>query len=366
MLSILRKISSLTLLLILFFGFSAPQAFAQGSLFEEPLEAIEEKLEEEGIKVIEYSEEDWGNLPTEIIIILEGEGFESLENFANYAGYDQELGNVDVLINELELIEELSSDDINLIVNEIRFKGESQFQSIILSLAKVMRNLLAGFAIIWIIISGVQMVTAGGDESKITEQKRSITYAVIGLAVILVLERMIVLVYGVPGVERGFVERPEEFSQEIFGIVSFIKALIGAAAILMIIISGFKTITAVGDEEKITKQRKSIIWIIVGIVIILINQFIVENLYIKPIQEAGVIEPTNVENIINLIGKVTQFLLGFVGLIAFAALIYGAGTMIANYGNDELVQRAKKIIKNAIIGIIVIISAFAIVSTVIL
>ena len=39
--------------------------------------------------------------------------------------------------------------------------------------------------------------------------------------------------------------------------------------------------------------------------------------------------------------------------------------MIANYGNDEVVQKAKKVIRNAIIGIIVIISAYTIVATLI-
>ena len=374
MLSIFRKFSSLILLLIIFFGFAVPQTLAQGSFFEEPLETIKEKLEEgeNGITVIEYSEEKWGTLPPEIIEILESEGYTSLNDIIEDEdiGYDQEMGNVEVLVDYLDDLG-LSEDDRNLVISEIRFKGESQIQSIILAIAKVFRNLLGGFAIIWIIISGVQMVIAGGDESKIAEQKRSVTYAVIGLAIILLLERMIVLIYGVPGVERGFIERPEGLSQEFLGLVSFIKAVIGAAAVLMIIISGFRTILAAGEEEKIIKQRKSIIWIIVGIVIILVNQFIIKNLYIEPVEkqiaETGeVITQTNVESVIQFIGTIIQFFLGFVGLIAFAALIYGAGTMIANYGNDELVQKAKKIIKNAIIGIIIIISAFAIVSTVIL
>ena len=54
------------------------------------------------------------------------------------------------------------------------------------------------------------------------------------------------------------------------------------------------------------------------------------------------------------------------GLIAFAALIYGAAMMVMNMGEDEAVTQAKNIIKNALIGIVIILSAFAIVSTVII
>ncbi len=317
----------------------------------------------------------WGNLPLEVIKILEFNEYTSLEHIMSVAKYDQEIGNINVLIEALEgifyydsengLDIVLTNDDVNLIINEIRFRGESQLNAVILAVTRVLRNLLGGIAIIWIVIAGIRMIMASGNEEKIKEQKSSIIYAVIGLVIILILERLIVLIYGVQGMERGLVARPEGLSEEILGVVSFIKALIGSIAILMIMISGIKTIAAVGEEEKIAEQRKSILWIIVGIVIIVINQVIVENLYIQPVGQEE-IKLKNVENIIALIGKILQFALGFVGLIAFAALIYGAASMITNYGNDESVEKGKKIIKNAIVGIIVIISAFAIVSTMML
>ncbi len=374
MTSILRKFGFLTILFTLFFGLLAP-VHAQDALFDDPLEAIKEHLEEEDIEVVEYSKSKWGNLTPEVIKILEYNEYTSLEDIVSKNLYDQEAGNVNVLIEALEgifyydsengLDIVLTNDDVNLIINEIRFRGESQLNAVILAVTKVLRNLLGGIAIIWIVIAGIRMIMASGNEEKIKEQKSSIIYAVIGLVIILILERLIVLIYGVPGVERSLLDRPEGISEEILGVVSFIKALIGSIAILMIMISGIKTIAAVGEEEKIAEQRKSILWIIVGIVIIVINQVIVENLYIRPVGQEE-IKVENVESIIALIGKILQFALGFVGLIAFAALIYGAASMITNYGNDESVEKGKKIIKNAIIGIIVIISAFAIVSTMML
>ena len=377
MTSILRKFGFLAVFFTIFSGLLTP-VHAQDALFDDPLEAIKGRLEEEDIKVVEYSESEWGNIPPEVIKILEENEYTSLEDIILINEYDQGAGNVSVLIEALEGLSyydsdadidiALSEDDINLIINEIRFRGESQIQSVILAIAKVFRNLLGGIAIIFIVIAGIQMIMASGNEEKIKEQKSSIIYAVIGLVIILVLERLIVLIYGVPGVEREVaLGAGTLIDEEILGLVSFIKALIGSIAIFMIIISGIKTIAASGEEEKITEQHRSILWIIVGIVIIIINQVIVKNLYKEPVRTTGgEITTTNVENVIALIGKMLQFILGFVGLIAFAALIFGAASMIANYGNDEMVQKAKKIIKNAIVGIIIIISAFAIVSTVIL
>jgi len=369
---ILKKISLFFLIITILFGGLAP-AYAQDSLFDDPLDAIQDRLGEENIKVADYSETDWGNLSPEVIEILELEGAQNLDDVAGLAEYDQGLGNVDALVTYLEGLTFIDGtpfdqDTVNLIVNEIRFRGESQIQSVVLSIAKVFRNLLGSIAIIWIVIAGIRMVMASGNEETIKEQKSSIIYAMIGLAIVLILERIIVLVYGVPGVERGVVpEAGAMIDAEILGFVSFIKALIGAVAILMVIISGYKTIAAAGEEEKLTEQKRSVLWIAIGLVIIVVNQLFVENLYNRPVRETGgAITTGNVENIIAAIGRLLQFILGFVGLVAFAAMIYGAASMIANYGNDEMVQKAKNIIKNAIIGIIIILSAFAIVSTLML
>lgn len=357
----------LVLIVITITLFSFPMLYAQDGLFDSSLDAIKGKLEEEGIEVIDYSEANpWGNLAPDIIELLEDAGFENLGDISREAEYDQAVGNVSALTDTLETVDGLTNDDINRIVNEIRFEGESQLRSVVATIAKVLRNIIGAFAALWIVVSGILMVMAHGDESKITEQKQSITYAIIGLVIVLLLERMIDLIYGVPGVERGLtVEAAQAVDVEILGLVAFIRAVIGAISILMIIVAGFKTITAQGEEEKITNQRKAILWVAVGIVIITINQVVVKNLFIDPARGGDEITQQGVGRVIDLFGTVTQFILGFTGVIAFGALVYGAGTMITNFGNDEAVQSSKKIIRNALIGIMIILSAYALVATVI-
>ncbi len=379
-------------LLAAILSLSVSFAFAQENLFD-TLDDIKEKVGEEqtrideggkvsktAVDLVDFSGNNaWGNLPPDLIDALSTSGFTGLEDVAAKAKYKQSQGNVQDLIDFLNkqlLIDStgndvvLNEDNVNLIVNEIRFRGESQLQAVILSVAKVIRNIVGTIAILWIVVAGIQLIFAQGDESRITEQKNAITWALIGLAIVLLLERGIVILYGVPGVERGLQTSGTALSAEVLGIVSFIKALIGAGAVLMIIVSGVQTITAQGEDEKLTQEKRSVLWIIIGIVLIVINQFVVENLFIKPslrqiAGESETITQSNVQNLINLFGTITQFILGFVGVIAFGALIYGAASLIGNFGDDEAIEKAKKVIKNALIGIIVVISAFAIVSTLI-
>lgn len=67
-------------------------------------------------------------------------------------------------------------------------------------------------------------------------------------------------------------------------IISLINWLIGFAAVLavvMIIVSGFQFITAFGDEKKIQKATSSLVFAIVGMVLVfiapLVIQFIIDN-----------------------------------------------------------------------------------------
>lgn len=371
--SLSKIFSSLALIGLIFIN-CVPFALAQSN-FTSPLDDIKSKLEDEGITIVDYSEEKWGKLTPELIegLALMKDGYEEggLEKIAKDYTDGEGFAIKDLREDITNAFESISDEDIELIINETnlyRFSGERQIRDSVRAIAKVVRNLIGAIAIILIIISGIRMIFAQGEESIITDQKRSITYAIVGLVAILLIERMIDILYGPTGVERIALSTDVEsaFSTEVYGLINFIKAIIASIAILFIIISGIKSITAAGEEEKITKQKKSVMWIIIGLILLAVDQIIVKNIFGAPVKEqADQIIASNVTAIINTLGTVIQFALGFVGLIALGALIYGAGMMIANYGNDEMVQKSKKIVTSAVIGIIIIISAYTLVATLI-
>ncbi len=63
----------------------------------------------------------------------------------------------------------------------------------------------------------------------------------------------------------------------------------------------------------------------------------------------------NITNIIN-------FFLGLLGLIAVAMLIYAGVLMVTAGGNDEQIQKSKKIITYAVVGIVIILLSYTIVT----
>lgn len=60
---------------------------------------------------------------------------------------------------------------------------------------------------------------------------------------------------------------------------------------------------------------------------------------------------------------IINFFLGFLGLLAVVMIIYGGFLYVSSAGNEENVNKAKKILLYAVVGIVVIIVSFALVNT---
>ncbi|MBU0707010.1 hypothetical protein KKG41_01425 [Patescibacteria group bacterium] len=67
------------------------------------------------------------------------------------------------------------------------------------------------------------------------------------------------------------------------------------------------------------------------------------------------------ENLDTQITNIIQWALGFLALVAVVMIIYGGFTWLTAAGNEERVEQAKKVISAAIIGLIIILLAWAIV-----
>lgn len=62
--------------------------------------------------------------------------------------------------------------------------------------------------------------------------------------------------------------------------------------------------------------------------------------------------------------RILRYLLGFTSIVAVAMVLYGGFLWTTSGGNDEKVQKGKNVLKWAVIGIIIITSAWGIISTI--
>ncbi len=61
-----------------------------------------------------------------------------------------------------------------------------------------------------------------------------------------------------------------------------------------------------------------------------------------------------------IIGRVIQIFLGFLGIIALGLIMYGGFLWMTSSGDESRVEKAKDVLRNSIIGLVIILSAFGI------
>lgn len=66
-----------------------------------------------------------------------------------------------------------------------------------------------------------------------------------------------------------------------------------------------------------------------------------------------------------VIGSIIGYALSFIGIIFLCLLIYGGFLWMTSYGETQKVEKAKNLITGAVIGLVIIIAAYAITNFVI-
>ncbi|MFZ1484402.1 MAG: pilin [Candidatus Saccharimonadales bacterium] len=72
----------------------------------------------------------------------------------------------------------------------------------------------------------------------------------------------------------------------ITNVINIFSAVVGIAAVLMIIYGGFRYITSGGDSGKVSSAKNTIIYAVIGLVIVALAQFIVKFVLDKTVTPA--------------------------------------------------------------------------------
>lgn len=71
------------------------------------------------------------------------------------------------------------------------------------------------------------------------------------------------------------------------------------------------------------------------------------------------------DDVFNLVNRVKNIALAFVGVIIFAMFVYGGVLYITSGGNDEKIQKGKQTLTYAVIGLIIVVLSYALISVVV-
>jgi cytochrome bd-type quinol oxidase subunit 2 len=245
------------------------------------------------------------------------------------------------------------------------------------------KTLIGVFAIGFIIFSGARLVTSGGDEEAIKKASKGLGYSIAAFAIIALAEEAAVIVgffKGDPGALKatgGIIGSPGEilsrvrlFDIQVEIVITFIKYMIGAVAVVMLLINGVRLVGGGGEEENTKKARNGVIYALVGLVLLTVGSTFITDVFYNIDKNVysgleGVDPQLDIpEGVAQIVG-ITNLIVSFIGPILVLLLVIGGVMYVTAAGEEENMNRAKRLILAALIGVIVVYGAFAIVSTII-
>lgn len=238
------------------------------------------------------------------------------------------------------------------------------------SAGRLIQYILGGVALLTMGISAFRMITAVGDEETVKNSRKSLVWASIGLliagATTILVDNVIapnVTITGADAITQHAALLAQSGIQAKIFVLNYVKyfqTFIGAMAVFMLFLAGFKMVAAGGEEEIITKQKKMITWIFLGLLIILASETFVTIF----MPATGGLGDTQIASFSAQLGGFTNFLLTFSGILSVLAMVVGGLYLSTSAFNAEQAEKGKKIMLAAALGLILTVSAYALVSTV--
>jgi hypothetical protein len=249
--------------------------------------------------------------------------------------------------------------------------GACNIASVLIHVVRQVRVLAAGLAFIILVVAGFRLVISQAEEA-MTTAKRTVLGAVVGLFLLFIVEPVVDAFFGgFTAPAAALLVSPASaqnaaflLSTELMGILSWIETLVAIVAVGLIVAEAVGALASFGSEERMKKMYHAIGSTIFGILLLVFDRTIASVFGLAP--DASVpVTPTTMPVFVEFFGLV-RFVLLLIGIVAVGVLIYAGFLMILNLGNEEMLTRGKKIVGNTLIGLVMIILCYAIVSTVIL
>jgi hypothetical protein len=215
-------------------------------------------------------------------------------------------------------------------------------------------NLLVPIAVLAIVILGLTIITTS-DDSILSKAKTSIGVIVAALFLSQLAPRAVKYFFiNQPG--NGIVDTSIFAGKEVVGIAQFFQTLTVTIGVAAIILASFRAIASFGNETSNTQNRTTVLHVIGGIMIVAFSYLIPYFLF----------EQRQPNLIIAWIFSRVSVILVYVTLIMVAIIIYAGIMMLFHYADEQAFERSKGIIIRSIIGLLLVIGSYTLVSSVLL
>lgn len=239
--------------------------------------------------------------------------------------------------------------------------GEKGAKYLMITIARDLKNVVTLLAVIYLFIMVIKIIFSDGSEEDLKKWRLGIVYASIGIIMMQISYVVISTLFDrqVTGVTAfDFLEKV------IYPFVRMLELLASFAFLAMAFYAFYLIITAGGADDKIKKGKQTIIFAIIGFILIKVPRVLVSSIYGDAQCSGGLfgicqVSAPNLGATVQIMTKLVNYFNGFIGLITVILIIYAGFLVLTGGGDDEKLKKAKSIIKYALIGIFLLVASYA-------
>ncbi len=239
------------------------------------------------------------------------------------------------------------------------------------TIAFQIKNFFIAIAVIFLIIGVIRLLFSSNDEEDTKKWRKSIIWISVGIFVMQIAfsvwnTLMLKSSAATIGSSLGW-----EFWVNIFSpIVNLLQMLAAFGFLAMAVWAFFIRVSAAGDEERVKKSNNTIIYAIIGLLLIKIPYMIVRAFYGRPGCENSAggfisvgtcdIKEVDLAGGIGIVGKLFTFFNTFLSVICVILIIYAGWLVLISGGEEEKLKKAKSTVLYIVLGFIVLVASHAI------
>ncbi len=211
--------------------------------------------------------------------------------------------------------------------------------------------------VMWLFILGIKFALARGEEDNITKYKQQFGWMALGLGIISIAEYAAYEIFDPRIMFEN--EAAQAYTGKISQILSYFQILVYGVCMVVCIMSGYNMVTGATEDDTIENEKRFLKSFLYGVALVLMANVIVDIVSLGGglTTDATGSAVSLTHEIIGIVNFVLTFLAGAAVFMLILACIY----YVINMGDEDLLNRAKKIIIGCVIGIIVTLSSYLII-----
>jgi hypothetical protein len=144
----------------------------------------------------------------------------------------------------------------------------SDLGGVLTNIMNYLKKIAGSIALIFIIIGGIRYMVSAGDKEMMERGKKTLIYALAGFAIVVASSTFTSEIQNALG-GGATSTSGATLAQIALNVVKLLLSIVGSLAIISIVIGAIWMFTAGGDKERYELGKKTVIYSIVGVTIVL-------------------------------------------------------------------------------------------------